>query len=169
MNKTKKKDQKRKAVLESKSKVEALRFLSFWGAQQKQVELTPETKARIEKEILQFSNLQLAADLLELNKIMDRIKNELGIKNEPTVGLLAGSMVAYCLGLEPQNPMLSDKTMDLSQIQLPVQLTVSYDNEIRQLIVDWLTKNGYTMSTFLGQPLIKLTNSRIVIRRVVKN
>ena len=169
MGKTKTKDKNRKAMLASKSKMEALRFLTFWGAQQKQIELTPETKARIEEEILLFSNLQLAADLLELNKIMDRIKNELRIKNEPTVGLLAGSMVAYCLGLEPQNPMLYDKTMDLSQIQPPVQITISYNNEIRQLIVDWLSKNGYIMSTFLGQPLIKLTNSRIVIRRVVKN
>jgi len=164
-----KKDKKRKAVIEMKAKLESLRFQTLWGAEQKQVEVTHEIETRIDEELRLFSNLQLSADLIDLKNIVDRIKNELGHENEPTVGLLAGSMVAYCLGLEPENPMLSEKTPDLSDLKLPLQLAVSYDNNIRNSVAEWLKANGYDMSTFLGQPVLKLTNSRVVIRRVVKD
>ena len=169
MSKSMKKDKKRKAVIEMKAKMESLRFQTLWGAAQKVGEIVPAVESRIDEELRLFSNLQLAADLIDLKNAIDRIKNELGHDNEPTVGLLAGSMVAYCLGLEPENPMLFDKTPDLSDLKLPLQLAVSYDNNIRNSVAEWLKANGYDMSTFLGQPVLKLTNSRVVIRRVVKD
>lgn len=163
-----KKDKKRKADISAKAKKESLRFQTIWGAKQKLNELTPEIETRIDEELRLFANLQLIADLLVLKTIIDNIKNKLGINNEPTRGMLAGSMVAFCLGIEPQNPISGGQVMDLSDLTLPLQLTISYDNEIRQDVTNWLTANGYNMSTYMGQPLIKLTNSRIVIRRVVK-
>ena len=164
-----KKDKKRKAVIEMKAKMESLSFNTMWGAEQKSGEVALAVETRIDEELRLFSNLQLSADLIDLKNIVDRIKNELGHEKEPTVGLLAGSMVAYCLGLEPENPMLSEKTSDLSDLKLPLQLAVSYDNNIRNSVAEWLKANGYDMSTFLGQPVLKLTNSRVVIRRVVND
>ena len=164
-----KKDKKRKAVIEMKAKLESLRFQTLWGAEQKLGEVALAVETRIDEELRLFSNLQIVEDLLDLKIFVDRIKNELGHENEPTIGMLAGSMVAYCLGLEPENPMLSEKTPDLSDLKLPLQLAVSYDNNIRNSVAEWLKANGCDMSTFLGQPVLKLTNSRVVIRRVVKD
>ena len=164
-----KKNQRRKAAVELKAKMESLRFQTVWGAEQKLDEVTPEILTRIDEELRLFSNLQLVADLLDLKIFVDRIKNELDHEIEPTIGMLAGSMVAYCLGFEPTNPMLSDKTPDLSDLKLPLQMYISYDNEIRNEIADWLRANGYEMNTYFGQPLVRLKNSRIVLRRVVKD
>ena len=164
-----KKDKKRKAVIEMKAKLESLRFQTLWGAEQKLGEVALAVETRIDEELRLFSNLQIVEDLLDLKIFVDRIKNELDHEIEPTVGMLAGSMVAYCLGFEPTNPMLSDKTPDLSDLKLPLQMYISYDNEIRNEIAEWLRTNGYMMNTYFGQPLVRLKNSRIVLRRVVKD
>jgi hypothetical protein len=162
------KTKKRKEKNVFKAQMDSLRFQTTWGAEQKLGKVTQEVENRIEEELLLFSNLHLVADLLELNRIIENVKNDLGISNEPAKGLLSCSMVAYCLGIESENPMLAGKTPDLSDLALPMQYAICYDNEVRQDVVNWLKAKGYQMSTYLGQPLIRLTNSRIVIQRVVK-
>lgn len=164
-----KKDLKRKAALEAKANDGALAFLTQFGAKNRLGELTPEMKQRIDEELQVFKNLGVAEDLLTLKNAMERIRKDLNVASEPTKGILAGSLVAYCLGLEPTNPTETQAELNPLEFKVPLQLTVSFDNEVRNQVVDWLKTHGFEMTTQIGQPLLKLTNTRVTIRRVVKS
>lgn len=164
------KNQKRKQQLQQRAKNESLAFQTSFGAKQKFNELTPTIKERINQEILIFQNLGLAEDLLNLKDLMDGVKQELGYEAEPSRGILAGSYVAYSLGIEPSNPEITGNNIDPQDLQtaLPLALTISYDNEVRNEVVNWMKAKGYGFTTYLAQPMLKLKNTRVIIRRVVK-
>jgi len=164
-----KKDQKRKQKLQERAFNESLKFQTMYGAKQKFGEVTPEIEARLNEEILVFMNMGIAEDLLRLKNTMEAIVKELGYMAEPSKGILAGSYVAYSLGLEPGNPMETGKELNPDDFQPPLNLTVSYDNEIRNKVVDWLKSHQYEVSTYLSQPLLILGKIRVHIRRVVKS
>lgn len=81
--------------------------------------------------------------LLDMARIIEGIRKELGFEQE----------VDKCIFTEHQ----------------PLQVTIAYDNEIRNQAVNWMKTNGYEISSYLGQPLLKLKNVRIVIKRVLKS
>ncbi len=104
------KEQKRKVQLQQRTLNESLAFQTMFGAKQKFESLTPEIEVRIKEELLVFANLGIAKDLMRaLKDVMDKVKEQLGYSAEPSKGILAGSYVAYCLGLEPGNPMMTGK------------------------------------------------------------
>ncbi len=107
-------------------------------AKQKFDSLTPEIETRIKEELLVFANLGIAKDLMTLRDVMDKVKEQLGYSAEPSKGILAGSYVAYCLGLEPSNPMVTGKEIEPKdfQVTLPLGLTICYDNEVRNEVVN---------------------------------
>lgn len=132
--------------------------------------LPPTIKERINQEILIFQNLGLAEDLLNLKDLMDGVKQKLGYEAEPSRDLLAGSYVAYSLGIETSNPEITGNDIELKDLQsaLPLALTIRYDNEVRNEVVNWMKAKGYGFTTYLAQPMLKLQNTRVIIRRVVK-
>lgn len=152
----------------TKSQNESLSFQTMWGAKQKFSNLTPEIEVRINEELLVLTNLQLADDILQLKTTIEAFTNELSITNEPSKGILAGSVVAYCLGLEPTNPYETGAELNPLDFKRPLNLTISFDNEVRNKVVEWLKVHDYQITTYLGQPLLKLKNTRVTIRRVVK-
>jgi len=164
-----KKDKRRKQVLKERAFNESLTFLTMYGARTKFGEITVEIDGRLREEILVFKNMGVAEDLLKLKKILETIDKELGYMAEPSKGILAGSYVAYSLGLEPENPMETGNELNPLDFQPPLNLTVSYDNQIRNEVVEWLKSQGHEVTTYLGQPLLKLKKTRILIRRVVKS
>lgn len=164
-----KKDQKRKQQLRQKTLNEALEFQAMFGARQKMGSVDKEVEDRLNEEILVFRNMGVADDFLMLKDIIDHIRIELGLSAELSKGILAGSYVAYSLGLEPLNPMETGNDLDPLDFTLPLNLTICYDNEIRNQAVSWMKDHGYEMTTYLGQPLLRLTQTRVLIRRVVKD
>lgn len=149
---------------------ESLTFQTMYGAKQKFESLTPEIETRLQEELLVFSNLGIAKDLMTLKDAMVKVKQQLGFCAEPCKGILAGSYVAFALGMESTNPMLSEAILDPKdlQISLPLALTVCYDNEIRNEVVKWMKAQGLEFSTYLGQPMLKLEHTRVIIKRVLK-
>ena len=163
-----KKDLKRKLQLRQKEQNESLTFQTKFGAKRKFNELTTEIEERINEEILVLKNMGVAEDILTLKVIIDKVKQELGYLAEPSKGILAGSYVAYTLGLEPTNPNDTGNELNPLDFTLPLNLTISYNNEIRNEVVNWMKNHGYELTTYLGQPLLKLKQTRVIIRRVVK-
>jgi len=163
-----KKDQKRKAVLTARANNEALAFLTRFGAKTRIGELTPAMEQRIDEELLVLKNLGVSEDLITLKNAMESVRKELNVVSEPSKGILCGSLVAYCLGLEPTNPLETQAELNPMEFKIPLQLTVSFDNQVRNQVVEWLRGHGFEITTQIGQPLLKLTNTRVTIRRVVK-
>lgn len=163
-----KKDQRRKAAIAAKSKAESLKFQALWGARQKMGEVPAEVENRINEEIMVLNNLHLADDILTLKSALESMRTELGVVSEPSKGIMAGSVVAYCLDLEPTNSLETGAELNPMDFKLPLHLTISFDNEVRNNVVEWFGTHGFVMSSCLGQPIVKLPNMRVTIRRVMK-
>lgn len=157
-------NQKRKAALVAKSKAESLKFQTMWGARQKMGEVTADVENRINEEIMVLNNLHLADDILTLKDALDKARTELGVVSEPSKGIMAGSVVAYCLDLEPTNALQTGAELNPMDFKLPLHLTITFSNEVRNHVADWFQSHGFTMTTFLGQPMLKLSNIRVVIK-----
>lgn len=151
--------------LAARAKAESLNFLTMWGAKRKLGTLTPEVEERIKEELTVFNNLSLAEDILCLKDTLVNIKKDLDVTPEPTKGILSASMVAYCLNLASDNPLETGAELNPMDFQLPLQLVVCFDNSIRSEVVDWLKSHDFCMSTYLGQPLLKLKQIRVLIKR----
>lgn len=162
--------QRRKMQLQQRTLNESLVFQTMYGAKQKFESMTPEIETRLQEELMVYTNLGLAKDLMTLRDVMDKVKQQFGYCAEPCRGILAGSYVAFALGIESTNPMLSEAVLDPKdfQISLPLGLTICYDNEIRNEVVNWMKAQGLTVGSYLGQPTLKLEHTRVIIRRVVK-
>jgi hypothetical protein len=107
--------------------------------------------------------------LLDLAKIVEGVRKELGFEQEADKCSLNGSLVPFILGITTVQPDSTTYVPDLFTAQHPLQVTIAFDNEIRNQAVKWMEANGYEISSYLGQPLLKLKNARIVIRRVVRS
>ena len=107
--------------------------------------------------------------LLDLAKIVEGVRKEQGFEQEADKCSLNGSLVPFILGITTVQPDSTTYVPGLFTAQQPLQVTIAFDNEIRNQAVKWMESNGYEISSYLGQPLIKLKNARIVIRRVVRS
>lgn len=160
---------RRKVELAERTKNESLRFQVEWGIQSLGLELTDDVRMRIDDELRILQNLGLAGNLLTLKEIVDGVQRELNAMPEPLKGDLAGSFVAYCLGIVTVSPLERDLLKPVSGNCLPLQLTLYYDNEIRNEVVDWVKAHGYReVKTRLGQPILKMDKMVVEFKRVVK-
>ena len=137
---TMKKNQKRKLQLQQRTLNESLEFQTMYGARQKFELLTPEIEERLREELMVFINLRLEKDLLTLRDAMDKVKQLFGFCTEPCKGILAGSYVAFSLAIESTNPMQTEAVLAPKDFQIshPLALTVCYDNEVRNEVVNWM-------------------------------
>ena len=106
--------------------------------------------------------------LLDLAKIVEGIRKELGYEQEEDKCSLNGFLVPFILGITATQPKSTTYNPGIFTAQQPLQVTIAYDNEIINQAVNWMKANGYEISSYLGQPLLKLKNVRIIINRVVK-
>jgi len=107
--------------------------------------------------------------LLDLAKMVEVMRKELGFEQEADKCSLNGSLVPFILGITATQPDSTTYVPGIFTEHQPLQVTIAFDNEIRNQAVKWMEANGYEISSYLGQPLLKLKNVRIVIRRVVKS
>lgn len=165
---SKNKDQKRKAQLAARAKNESFRFQVEFTRKQKCIDIMGmEQNLTTELDAICQNNLTDA--LLDLAKIVEGVRKELGFEQEADKCSLNGSLVPFILGITTVQPDSTTYVPGLFTAQHPLQVTIAFDNEIRNQAVKWMEANGYEISSYLGQPLLKLKNARIVIRRVVRS
>lgn len=160
---------RRKAELTERTKNESLQFQVEWGSKSLELELTDDVRKRIQDELSILLNLGLAKNLLTLKEIVDGVKQDLKAIPKPFKGNFTGSLVAYCLGIATGNPLERALLKPVSEYCLPLQLTLYYDNEIRNKVIDWVKVHGYQeVKTHLGQPILKMEKMVVEFKRVVK-
>ena len=165
---SKNKDQKRKALLATRAKNESFRFQVEYMRKQKSIEIM-EMEQKLTNELDAICQKGLTDALLDMARIIEGIRKELGFEQEADKCSLNGSLVPFILGITTVQPDSTTYVPGLFTAQHPLQVTIAFDNEIRNQAVKWMEANGYEISSYLGQPLLKLKNARIVIRRVVRS
>ena len=165
---SKNKDQKRKAQLAARAKNESFCFQVEYARKQKGINIMGMEQI-LTAELDAICQNDLTDALLDLAKIVEGIKKELGFEQEADKCSLNGSLVPFILGITTAQPDCATYVSGIFTAQQPLQVSIAYDNEIRNQAVKWMEANGYEISSYLGQPLLKLKNVRIVIRRVVKS
>ena len=165
---SKNKDQKRKAQLAARAKNESFRFQVEFTRKQKCIDIMG-MEQNLTTELDAICQNDLTDALLDLAKIVEGVRKELGFEQEADKCSLNGSLVPFILGITTVQPDSTTYVPGLFTAQHPLQVTIAFDNEIRNQAVKWMETNGYEISSYLGQPLLKLKNARIVIRRVVRS
>ncbi len=162
------KEVRRKEQLMAKDDMDAFRC----QVKLKRTVLLPGIPAdELDHEIESVCMIGLSRDILDLGKIIKGIKNDLGIAPEPDMGTLAGSPSAYLLGITERNPYAEGRFngIVLNTEKLPLQIEIYYDNEVRNLAVEWVKERyGDAVTTRLGQPILKLKKMVVAFRRVVR-
>ena len=165
---SKNKDQKRKAQLAVRAKNESFRFQVEFTRKQKGIDIMG-MEQNLTTELDAICQNDLTDALLDLAKIIEGIRKELGFEQEADKCSLNGCLVPFILGITTTQPDNATYVPGIFSAQQPLQVTIAYDNEIRNQAVNWMKANGYEISSYLGQPLLKLKNLRIVIKRVLKS
>ena len=156
---SKNKDQKRKAQLAVRAKNESFRFQVEYTKKQKGIDIIG-MEQNLTAELDAICQNSLTDALLDMARIIEGIRNKCSLN---------GSLVPFILGITTTQPDCATYVPDLFAAHQPLQVTIAYDNEIRNQAVNWMKANGYEISSYLGQPLLKLKNVRIVIKRVLKS
>ena len=164
---SKNKDQKRKAQLAIRTNNESFRFQVEYMRKQKGINIMGMEQV-LTMELDAICQNGLTDALIDLVNILEGIRKELGFEQEADKCSLNGSLVPYILGITSTQPDSATNVSGIFTEQQPLQVTIAFDNEIRNQAVKWIEANGYEISSYLGQPLLKLKNVRIVIRRVVR-
>ena len=165
---SKNRDQKRKAQLATRAKNESFRFQVEFTRKQKGIDIMG-MEQNLTTELDAICQNGITDALLDLAKILEGIRKELGFEQETDKCSLNGSLVPFILGITAIQPNNTTYVPGIFTAQQPLQVTIAYDNEIRNQAVNWMKANGYEISSYLGQPLLKLKNVRIVIKRVLKS
>ena len=165
---SKNKDQKRKAQLAVRAKNESFRFQVEYTKKQKGIDIIG-MEQNLTAELDAICQNGLTDALLDLAKIVEGIRKELGYEQEEDKCSLNGFLVPFILGITATQPKSTTYNPGIFTAQQPLQVTIAYDNEIINQAVNWMKANGYEISSYLGQPLLKLKNLRIVIRRVLNS
>ena len=165
---SKNKDQKRKAQLATRAKNESFRFQVEFTRKQKGINIMG-MEQNLTAELDAICQNGLTDALLDLAKIIEGIRKELGFEQEADKCSLNGSLVPFILGITTVQPDSTTYVPGIFTEQQPLEVTIAYDHDIRNQAVNWMKENGFEISSYLGQPLLKLKNVRIVIRRVVKS
>ena len=165
---SKKRDQKRKVQLATRAKNESFRFQVEYMRKQKGINIAG-MEQNLTTELDAICQNGLTDALLDLAKILEGIRKELGFEQDADKCSLNGSLVPFILGITATQPDSTTYVPVIFTAQQPLQVTIAYGNEIRNRVVDWMKANGYEISSYLGQPLLKLKNARIVIKRVLKS
>ncbi len=129
------------------------------------------TDEKLNAELDALCEKGLTEEMLILQDIAEGVRKELGCETEAGKGSLEGSIVPFLLGITTTCPNPDQPNNSLTHagnIQLPLQVTLYYDNKIRNRVVDWVKARYETVTTRLGQPILKMPKMVIEFKRVVK-
>lgn len=164
---SKNKDQKRKVKLATKAKNEAFRFHVEFKRKQKSIDIMG-MEQKLNAELDAICQNGLTEGMLNLAKIVEEVKKELGFKPETDKCSLNGALVPYILGITTIHPDRTSYIPGVFTAEMPLQVTIAYDNEYRNRVVDWVKAHFDGVTTRLGQPIIKLQSMVVEFKRVLK-
>ena len=164
---SKNKDQKRKAQLATRVKNESFRFQVEFLRKQKGIDITG-MEQKLDLEIDAICQNGLTDAMFDLVKIIEGVRLELGFEQEADRCSLNGSLVPFILGITTTQPDSTTYVPNIFVEQMPLQVRIAYDNEIRNRVVDWVKAHYDGVTTRLGQPILKLQNMVVEFKRVLK-
>lgn len=164
----KKNDPKRKAALMQKTAAETLEFQTTWGL--KQMGADAELNECALAELASIKELGVTCDLLNMKRFAEGVRQALQTNVVADMGELVRSVVCVALGISRVSDVQQLAVSQCSWDKLLKQklLTVYYPANIRNEVVAWAMENGFTTSTYLGQPIIKFSKIFLAIKRMVK-
>lgn len=164
----KKNDPKRKAALMQKTAVEALEFQTIWGL--KQLGVDAELNECALAELASIKELGVTYDLLNMKRFAEGVRQALQADVVVDMGELVQSVVCMALGISRVSDVQQLAVSQCLWDELLKQklLTVYYPADVRNEVVAWAMENGFTTSTYLGQPIIKFSKIFLAIKRMVK-
>ena len=164
----KKNDPKRKAALMQKTAVETLEFQTIWGL--KQLGVDAELNECALAEMASIKELGVTYDLLNMKRFAEGVRQALQADVVVDMGELVRSIVCVALGISRVSDVQQLAVSQCLWDELLKQklLTVYYPADVRNEVVAWAMENGFTTSTYLGQPIIKFSKIFLAIKRMVK-
>lgn len=163
---TKKKGLYRQETIARKMAIQSLEFLISFGLKQMDAENTFH-KYAADAELKEIIELDLCKDLLEIKKLVDGIKQHFDMNIIDDKGELCDSSVCIALGISRVGNIHNVNIHQNVWRNLLNKKIISiyYPDEIRNKAVGWARENGYITSTYLGQPIIKLSRLFLSIKR----
>ena len=147
----------------------ALRTYTELRVQRSWPELTDEIRKRLDMEYDWFGRNGIAKGMLMLKDFIDAAKRNLGIEALPTDGFLAGSAVAYCLGMTRKDPVaagLKPEEFETDFEKRYLNVWVSSDLDTRDAMIRLADSMFEEKSKLrLGVPAIRLDRIYLEFRR----
>ena len=127
---SKNREQKRKALLETRAKNESFRFQVEFLCKQKGIDIT-EWKQELDAELDAICQNGITDALSNLLLIIEGVQKELGHVQEVDKCSLNGTLVPFILGITPFQPDRTTYVQGVFAAETPIQVRIAYDNEIR--------------------------------------
>ncbi|WP_259285808.1 DNA polymerase III subunit alpha [Candidatus Karelsulcia muelleri] len=119
---------------------EYLRDLTYQGAKKKYLDINDIIKKQIEFELYTIKKIGYPGYFLIVQDLICKAKN-IGIEVGPGRGSVAGSVVAYCLGITNIDPikynLLFERFLNPDRISLP-DIDIDFDDKGREKIIEWV-------------------------------
>lgn len=162
----KKQNQKRKQELAEKSLVESLSFQVHYGLKMMGREEDDLFQQLADAEVNFISELGLTQDILSLKNLVEGVKRDLQVEPTPEKGDFQTSVSAIALGIA-SIPSLASMKVPVSWEALIKKrmLEIFYPEEKRSQVLQWAKQNGFSVSTYLGQPIVKFNKVYVVMKR----
>lgn len=123
-----------------KTQDEYLAHLTWSGAKERYVILTPEAEERIQFELGVIKDMGFAGYFLIVSDFI-RAGKEIGVFVGPGRGSAAGSVVAYCIGITNIDPikykLLFERFLNPERKSMP-DIDTDFDDEGRQKVIDYV-------------------------------
>ncbi|AIZ48839.1 DNA polymerase III alpha subunit [Candidatus Karelsulcia muelleri] len=124
----------------SKHENEYLRDLTYKGAKKKYLYINDIIKNKIEFELYTIKKIGYPGYFLIVQDFICKAK-KIGIEVGPGRGSVAGSVVAYCLGITNIDPikynLLFERFLNPDRISLP-DIDIDFDDKGREKIIEWV-------------------------------
>lgn len=161
-----KKQKKNNERLQKKAATERLAFQVAWGWKKLNQEPSDIQSKRIEDELRQIADLELTDDVLAIQRLIEGIRNSLGVSPVEDKGDFIGCMVASSLGIARSALAESVCARNVWNELIKKKLVkVCFPADDRPKVVEWAKSNGYNTSTYLGNPIVKFSKLYIIIDR----
>lgn len=117
-----------------------LRHLTYQGARERYVEITPELTERLDFELSVIANTGYPGYFLIVQDFCNEAR-KMGVCVGPGRGSAAGSAVAYCTGITNVDPieydLLFERFLNPERISMP-DIDIDFDDEGREKIIQWV-------------------------------
>ncbi|WP_184542623.1 DNA polymerase III subunit alpha [Mucilaginibacter sp. FT3.2] len=119
---------------------EYLKHLTFMGAKERYIDISPETEERINFELFTIKTMGFAGYFLIVADFI-RAGRDMGVFIGPGRGSAAGSVVAYCTGITNIDPMkynlLFERFLNPDRKSMP-DIDTDFDDAGRQRVIDYV-------------------------------